>query len=295
MTTDVAGAYASLVAVLWQLRNADGGWPYFSGRQSRLESTCWALLGTSEGMDTTPLPRWVNKTGLLIEPATGQVNYAFNAIAALAASAERDTPQAITRGIVSGLLAVQGVVIDASPVIQQDTTLQGWSWTPGTFTWVEPTAWAMLAVKRWPGDPAATRRRVDVAERVLRDRACAGGGWNFGNGVVYGNALPAHVPPTAAGVMALQDHASDALVEAAVGHLERHARVEGSTTALALSTLALMTLRRPCGDVVDALVVKCAQADRSSNAASLGMAACALSAAAAGRPPRALTLAGASA
>ena len=293
MTTAARAAQASLVGLLWQLRNADGGWPYLSGRQSRLESTCWALLGTGAGVDTTPLRAWVNQDGLLTEPATGHVNYTFNALAALAAGADGDRPQPITRGIVNGLLAVQGVVIDASPVIQQDTTLQGWSWTPGTFTWVEPTAWALLALKRWPGDPADTRRRVDVAERVLRDRACAGGGWNFGNGVVYGSALPAHVPPTAAGVMALQDRASDSLVIDAVGYLERHARLEGSTTALALSALALMILGRPSGDIVDALVARCAQADRSSNAAVLGMAACALGAAVTGVPPRALALAGA--
>jgi hypothetical protein len=290
VTNGARAAHTVVVATLQHLRNADGGWPYYRGKQSRLEPTSWALLGTDAALDSTPLSGWATGDGLLVEPATGQVNYAFNALAALAASAGRTTLHALTRGIVHGLIGVKGVTIDRSTVIQQDTTLQGWSWTPGTFTWVEPTAWCMLALKRWPGDATATRARLDVAERVLRDRACAGGGWNFGNGIVYGNALPAHVPPTAIGVLAMQDRASDPLVTAAVRHLERHALAEGSMTALALSALALMAIGRPTDRIMSALIARSEAADVTSNAATLGMAACALDAAASAVRPRALTL-----
>jgi hypothetical protein len=291
VTADLRAAHDRLVGTLRQQRNSDGGWPYYSGRRSRLESTCWAVLGTGAALDSTPLPGWAGHDGLLVEPATGKVNYAFNGLAALTTGADRGAQDGLTRGIVTGLIGVKGMAADASPVIQQDTRLQGWSWTPGTFTWVEPTAWCMLALKRWPQQPAAARQRVDEAERVLRDRACAEGGWNFGNGVVYGHALPAHVPPTAVGVLAMQDHASDPVVAAAVRHLDGHALLEGSTTALALSALALMAVGHPAEAIVKALVAQCANADTSTNSATLGMAACALAAAATGAPPRALTLA----
>ena len=90
------------------------------------------------------------------------------------------------------------------PAIRQDPDLQGWSWTDGTFSWVEPTAWCMLAVKKLARDDAGSARaRIDEAEKVLADRACEGGGWNTGNPEVYGQALPAYVPPTAVGVLAL--------------------------------------------------------------------------------------------
>ena len=104
MTAELPEEHAHIVALLWQLRNTDGGWPYYRGRQSRLESTCWALLGTGAGVDTTPLPYWIGADGLLVEPATGQVNYAFNALAALTGGADRDTPHAMTRRIVGGLV-----------------------------------------------------------------------------------------------------------------------------------------------------------------------------------------------
>ena len=286
---DAQAARAGLVITLQALRNADGGWPYYRGKLSRLEPTCWALLGADMALATTPLARWAGADALLVEPATGQVNYAFNALAALAAGAQ-DAAPAMTRGIIGGLLAVKGVVIERTPVIEQDTSLQGWSWTPGTFTWVEPTAWCMLALKRWPGEPGPTQARLRDAARVMRDRACREGGWNFGNSVVYGNALPAHVPPTAIGLLAMQDQRTDPIVTAAVGHLERHALIEGSTTALALSALALLAVGRPADAVVDALVARSAEADVTSNAAVLGMAACALGAAAPGGLPAALAL-----
>lgn len=290
MTSSARDTHGRLVAALHQLRNADGGWPYHRGKHSRLEPTAWALLGTTVAVDTTPLAAWAADGGLLVEPATGQVNYAFNALAALAASAAGTRAHHLTRSIVGALLVVRGVVIDASPHIRQDTTLQGWSWTAGTFTWVEPTAWCMLALKRWPADAAETRQRLEVAERVMRDRASIGGGWNYGNGMVYGQTLPAHVPPTAVGVLALQDRMADPLLTAAVAHLERGALAEGSTTALALSALALGAAGRPADAIVAALIERCATLPTTPNVATLGMAACALEAVTRGGRPRGLSL-----
>lgn len=291
MTPHAQDAYAAVTAALEAARNTDGGWPYYRGKQSRLEPTAWALLGRMRSADETPLAAWAGPDGLLVEPSTRQVNYTFNALAALAASADRESPHNLTRRIAGGLVEARGVVIQSTPVIQQDTTLQGWSWTAGTFTWVEPTAWCMLALKRWPADAAATRSRLEVGERVLRDRACTGGGWNFGNGIVFGQALPAHVPPTAAGVLALQDRSSDPLVVAALAHLETHASREGSTMALALSILALLAVGGPADALVPALVDHCAGPRLTSNVAVLGMAACALDAVARGTRPRGLSLA----
>jgi len=284
--SDPRTARASLLSRLAQLRNADGGWPYYRGRQSRLEPTCWAMLATGVPVDATPLARWTTGSGLLVEPSTGQVNYAFNGLAALAIGADPRRPPALVPGVVAGLVAAKGVAVEASPVIQLDTSLQGWSWIPETFTWVEPTAWCMLALKRWPGDPASTSARIEEAERVMRDRVCPGGGWNFGNGIVYGHALPAHVPPTAVGVLALQDRTKSPVVTDAIRFLERHALGEGSTTALALTTLAFAALGRPTASVIEALITQCAETDSLGNVAALGMAALALATVAAGDGPQ---------
>ena len=286
---DLPAAHASLVAALYRLRNADGGWPYYAGKKSRLEPTSWAMLATSVTVESTPLLGWLNPAGLLVEPSTGQVNYTFNAVAGLAIGAQ--LPATAGR-LAAALAGAFGEVIPPSPAIRQNTSLRGWGWTPGTFTWIEPTAWSVLLLKQWPGDRAIAKARIDEAEAVLRDRVCPGGGWNFGNGEVYGQGLPAHVPPTAIGTLALQDRVSEPIVTDAAGFLERRGPAEGSTTALALSVLALSTIGQPVAHLGEQLASHHSEAVSLGNVAAIGMAAYALDCVIERRAPRAFALAG---
>jgi hypothetical protein len=86
--------------------------------------------------------------------------------------------------------------------------IQGWPWALGTFSWVEPTAYALLALKKLR--PALQGSRVDArihqGELLLYDRMCAGGGWNYGNVRVHGVPLPPYPETTAVALIALQDH-----------------------------------------------------------------------------------------
>jgi hypothetical protein len=50
--------------------------------------------------------------------------------------------------------------------------------------------------------PTATEITDGVA--YLRDRACVGGGWNYGNRSVYGENLPPYAQTTAAAMLALR-------------------------------------------------------------------------------------------
>lgn len=81
-----------------------------------------------------------------------------------------------------------------------DGALRGWSWTPGTFTWVEPTLWAVLSLRALG---AAGAPRVDEGLRVLADRQGADGGWNAGNPSVLGAALPSYAYLTGLALLAL--------------------------------------------------------------------------------------------
>jgi hypothetical protein len=94
MAVDLNAARAQLVVSLHQHRNADGGWPYYAGRKSRLEPTSWALLATGAAVTSTPLGTWQHAGGFLVEPSTGEVNIAFNA---LQAARHRRCPIALPR------------------------------------------------------------------------------------------------------------------------------------------------------------------------------------------------------
>ena len=95
-------AVAAMRDVVVRGANVDGGWPYYEGRSSRLEPTCWALLALASGehLDAGAAPRGRFLTdsqradGLLLEASIrgeGRPNYGFNGLAVLVMSTIRDS------------------------------------------------------------------------------------------------------------------------------------------------------------------------------------------------------------
>lgn len=71
-----------------------------------------------------------------------------------------------------------------------DPRMRGWAWVTGTFSWVEPTAVAVMALG---AAGHSGHERVKEAIAVLRDRQVSAGGWNVGSTRVFRNehrALP---------------------------------------------------------------------------------------------------------
>jgi hypothetical protein len=113
-------------------------------------------------------------------------------------------------------------------VLGHDTTLEGWPWVIGTHSWVEPTAINVLAM-RSAGHSDHTRCREAV--KLLLDRQLPGGGWNYGNTVVFGHALRPHVQATGLVLAALAaEKAIRPKVQASLGFLS-HALSERTTAA----------------------------------------------------------------
>ena len=243
---------------LLRVRNADGGWGYQPGKSSRLEPTCWATLALGSALAPNALEQWPSVEGLLLERRGGSPNFAFQGQALIVLRALHLEHSAGNRTLLAALQRVKGEALPASTINRQDNSLQAWSWIDGTFSWVEPTAWCLLALKRWSAVPGAVadRERVVVAERMLVDRCCAEGGWNYGNANMLGQELKPFVPTTALALLSLQDQQSLPAVERSVAFLEREATSERSGTALALALIALRTYGRPAPAVRDALVAQ---------------------------------------
>src|SRR5438876_464221 len=101
---------------------------------------------------------------------------------------------------------VEGICL---PLLREAQSADGgWGFHPGSSSRVEPTSFALLALEQAPKDllPAAAARRRQLAESLLRDRMCPGGGWNCGNPRVYGVAGEPLVLPTAWALLALRAH-----------------------------------------------------------------------------------------
>jgi hypothetical protein len=229
--------------------NADGGFGYYAGRASRLEATSWvglALAGV-EGQSSA-VRRAVDflrgsqtPDGLIVEPAMraeDRPNLGFNGIAAMLLATTPDLAGESMSRLLGGIVGHRGIKLPQSPLSPQDNSIQAWAWIDSTFSWVEPTCWCLLGLKKGKANDGEAAVRVKDAERLLRDRACAGGGWNAGTASVLGQGLNAYVPTTALGVLAMQDRGDDPVVRQARAALGALQLTERSSMALSLSLIA---------------------------------------------------------
>ena len=260
----------SLSDTLTSSANAGGGWGYYRGRASRIEPTLWAMLALSESQGGASragapqpgapyvldphlafLTRSRDAGGRVIDDAALPVNFGFNGQAALVLqSIGLPAAAGLAGAVLDRVIDAKGVAVPQSPQFRQDNSLQGWSWMDGTFSWVEPTAWCTLALKASDRRASpAVAARIGEAERLLLDRACVGGGWNFGNSAVLGQDLRAYIATTALTLLALQDRRRELAVARGWEYLREHRLSESSGLALALTALCCRIFDAPARDV----------------------------------------------
>jgi len=119
--------------------------------------------------------------------------------------------------------------------VQFDPNKYGWSWVPGTVSWVAPTALALLALRAWN----VQHPRVSAATAMLLNRACPAGGWNAGNAVVFGVDLDPHPDFTAMALLGLCDEIEPPTVQRATRYLMAQVASCQSAYTLAWATMAL--------------------------------------------------------
>ena len=124
------------------------------------------------------------------------VNDAATALGALALS-----PGSARERALDHLVSHRAQATSTSDEVPHDPDTRGWGWTPETFGWVEPTSRAVLALRLLR--PSA-QTEIQDGLSVLADRECPGGGWNYGNSVVYDTPLPPYAHTTAAALIGLQ-------------------------------------------------------------------------------------------
>lgn len=239
---------ASLSSTLHAAESPTGGWPYFGGQSSRLEPTCWALLALMSEGGNAFLERCQPQGALLADDPQQPANLAFNGLAALLALSRPDVlSRARTSGLLSAIAGLRGIVLPQAREFRQDNSLTGWPWIDGTFSWVEPTSWCLLALKKMKtsGVPVtgAIESRIVEGERLLIDRACAAGGWNFGNSAVLGQDLRPYVSTTAIALLALQDRLREPVTARSLAYLQGQALRQTSGMSLALSLICFRVFR----------------------------------------------------
>lgn len=161
----------------------------------------------------------------------------------------------------------------------------GWPWHLGTCSWVAPTAFALLALKQ--SFPCCRRGRItwriQRGVEMLLDRACPDGGWNAGNGVVYGAPMMPHIDATAIALLALRSEPRNELIKRSLVWLEHQACSCSSPSSIAWSILALDAYDKPVAAMQQSLV-NLMEPDEIENTATLAAITLALDCTACGNP-----------
>jgi hypothetical protein len=153
------------------------------------------------------------------------------------------------------LLGFRSTPIQPNPeVYGHNTTRIGWSWVENTHAWVEPTAYAVLAL-RAGGESLHPRVREGV--QLILDRSIPGGGWNYGNPRVYANTLRPFPGPTGIALTALADEPSESRIAAGIAYLHQQLPRIRSPISLAWGLMGLTAWKeRP--HVASAWLEQCA-------------------------------------
>jgi uncharacterized protein (DUF362 family) len=237
----------------------EGGWGYTPGQAAQLEPTCLALLALAHDPDRyqavlekgqTALRRSAGPDGLY-RLARGREEAVWPTSLVLFVQTTLAWPHEEVERTAHALLGLRGRPTedkDSAEYHDIDLKLIGWPWAENNFSWVEPTAWACLALRR---AGHGSHARVEEGLRLLLDRALDSGGINYGNRTILGKRTDPIPGPTALMLLAVQGQAH-ARISAAVAYLLEQARAADDLEHLAWARLALDAHREVPG-VADAL------------------------------------------
>ena len=250
------------IDLLLSAQNEDGGWGSVKGKRSNTESTSFALMalksldGKSFDRQITAGLIWLLRhqkdDGSWFLSDTSQQSSWTTPLAVLALLTFQDQRERTLRAA-KWILMQEGRkpswiaslffrLSSASKTVELDPYLNGWSWTPGAFSWVEPTSYCLMALKK--SRPLVARGtnvevRIQQGEALLYDRMCEKGGWNYGNSKVLGEALWPYPDVTAVALIALQDRAANEANRMSLLALQNMMREAASGTSLGWGILCL--------------------------------------------------------
>jgi len=231
----------------------EGGWGYAPGHSPGVEPTCAVLHALKRANQETAFQdavSWLlhiqNEDGGWGYNQNDQVSGWLSAWAVWTLSIFDSSSKQVEDGV-QYLLAQNVMQINnlddleaGKKIANIDFSLRGWPWRPGEASWVEPTALALIALSASGLDAGS---RVNEAVRYLDNRRCPNGGWNVGNPIMFGEALPARANPTALSLIALSKTSPNKILPIDLEALTAEMKSDSGTMALAWGCLAIRSCK----------------------------------------------------
>jgi hypothetical protein len=261
-----------LLRLLIASQNSDGGWSYHPAGQSAIEPTAWTLCALqNEHRDSASNKAiasgkdWFERNQLSDGSWPAFASQAegcwVTSLACLALHEIAGESDAVSRGLAwlsqswprrpNFLQRLRQRLSPSSALTRQNNSLSGWAWTANTSSWVEPTSYALIFMRRLALarlSPLALKRR-ELAEAMLCDRMCPGGGWNSGNPLVYGVAGEPLVGPTVWALLGLRDSGELPQVRESLQWLERSMPHIRGGVSMATAHMCLEVYGRPVTEI----------------------------------------------
>jgi len=226
---ELAKSLDPVIERLTACQRPDGGWPYQPAQDhSFTEPTCWSLLALLTAGALTDSAAQAGaaflesvctpKGGFHAGTLNAEANWS-TALAVLTLRALRLSDSAVRAGV-EWLLGFEGQHFPQGKehYFGHDTTIRGWPWVAGCHSWIEPTCYAVIALK---AVGLGQHERTREAVRMILDRALPDGGWNYGNTLVLGQQLRGFPSTTGMALVALAGAKRGSEIENGLGFLAR--------------------------------------------------------------------------
>jgi len=204
--------------ILRRSQNPDGGWSYYTGKQSWLEPTFYAALvlhgDPAADRAWALIKSWQAPDGSWPPTQGAAISGWGTALCLTLAHIRGDLGEPYRTGV-DYLLKTAGteselwrraVLRIGSVDPGRNLSLKGWPWKEGTSSWVEPTAHALVALKKASAHLHAPElsERIRSGEALLLDVRCKDGGWNYGSAWTLGEDQRSYPETTAVALLGLQ-------------------------------------------------------------------------------------------
>ena len=256
-------------AFLAALQNKDGGWGYTAEKRSYAEPTAYSLLALANYGEAAEREQRASRTLQWLAQQTGRAGVIelekraqpeidnfdlWGTIISYFVLTKLKIGSELSANYLKFLMQARGNKLNPQDVkgLNLDPALQGWSWVMGTASWVEPTAYALLALK---SNGMQADERVRMGQEFLFDRACYEGGWNYGNKEVLAVKLDPMPTNTCFALLALQDaDRQHEVIRKSLAYLEDEISQRQSTMLLALGALCLNIYGHPTQSLISSLI-----------------------------------------